>query len=174
VQIPHLWQTYYVPEQALMRLSKRWTILRSAFYAEAFLNEAKIAAASGAYASLSSTPVNFISRDDLAAAAAGLLTSSGHDGAIYQATGPVALSGPQRAEAISKAAHKPVSFAQVPLEQYKSGLAKAGIPPQFVDLVLNIQEMWATGGLDVTTGDVEHLSGQRPRALADVLASALG
>jgi NAD(P)H dehydrogenase (quinone) len=58
-------------------------------------------------------------------------------------------------------------------EQYAAGLAAAGLPPFIIDAVMSIQEMWAVGGFDVTTGDVERLAGRRPRSLGDVLAAAL-
>ncbi|MGB8295059.1 MAG: hypothetical protein WCG85_06495 [Polyangia bacterium] len=46
----------------------------------------------------------------------------------------------------------------------------AGLPPHIVEAVLAIQYVWAVGGFDVTTGDVERLSSKRPRDLVDVLA----
>jgi NAD(P)H dehydrogenase (quinone) len=101
--IPHLWQSYFVPEQALMRLAKKWTILRMAYYAEAFIDKIRTSLPRGTHAATANTPVNFVSRDDVAAAAAGILASEGHHGAIYQATGPAALDGATRAALASNA-----------------------------------------------------------------------
>ena len=173
-QASHLWQSYFVPEQALMRSARKWSILRMAYYAESFVDEARMAVAQGVHASLSPTPVNFVSRDDVAAAAAGLLATAGHEGAIYQATGPASLDGSERAEIIARAANKPVTFVPVPVEQYRQGLEAAGLPPFVVDAVLSIQDMWSIGGFDVTTGDVARLSGRPPRSLAEVMNHAFG
>jgi len=38
--------------------------------------------------------------------------------------------------------------------------------------VLSIQDMWAVGGFDVTSGDVELLAGKRPRSLVEVVEAA--
>jgi NAD(P)H dehydrogenase (quinone) len=168
-EVPHLWQSYFVPEQALMRLAKRWTLLRMAYYAEAFIDEARMSLPRGVHASTSSTPVNFVAREDVAAAAAGILLGEGHHGAIYQATGPAALAGAARAALVAKVTGKPFGFAVVSADQYRAGLTAAGLPPFIVDAVLSIQEMWAAGGFDVTTGDVERLAGRAPRSLEEAL-----
>lgn len=171
-EVPHLWQSYFVPEQALMRLAKRWTILRMAYYAESFIDEVRMSLPHGVHAGTSNTPVNFISRDDVAAAAAGILAGEGHHGATYQATGPAALDGAARASLVAKVTGRTFGFAAVSVDQHRQGLTAAGLPPFIVDAVLDIQEMWATGGFDVTTGDVEKLAGRAPRSLEDALRRA--
>ncbi len=115
-KLPHLWESYFVPEQALMRSAKEWSILRMAFYAESFLDRANMSLARGVYASSSSAPVNLVARGDVAAAAAGLIATEGHHGAIYNATGPEALDGPARASVVAQVTGKPFAFAQVPLD----------------------------------------------------------
>lgn len=171
-EIPHLWQSYFVPEQTLMRLAKKWTILRMAYYAEAFIDEVRMSLPGGVHAATSNTPVNFVARDDVAAAAAGILVGEGHHGAIYQATGPAALDGVARAALVAQVTGKRFAFAAISDAQYREGLAAAGLPPFLVDAVLGIQAMWSVGGFDVTTGDVERLAGRPPQSLEDALRSA--
>jgi NAD(P)H dehydrogenase (quinone) len=171
-EVPHLWQSYYVPEQALMRSAKQWTILRMAYYAESFVDEIRMSLPRGVHAATSNSPVNFVARDDVAAAAAGILVGEGHHGAIYQATGPAALDGEARASLVAKVTGKSFGFAAVTADRYREGLTAAGLPPFVVDAVLGIQDMWARGGFDVTTGDVQRLAGRAPRSLEDALRRA--
>lgn len=171
-EAPDLRESYYVPEQALMRLAKKWTVLRMAYYADSFVDEVRMSLARGVHASTSNARVNFVWRDDVAAAAAGILAGEGHHGAIYQATGPAALDGATRAALVARVTGKPFGFVEVSAEQYGQGLTAAGLPPFVVDAVLSIQDMWASGGFDVTTGDVERLSGRAPRSLEDALRRA--
>ena len=166
-ELPHLWESYFVPEQALMRSAKQWSILRMAFYAESFLDRAKMSLAQGVYASSSSAPVNFVSRDDVAAAA-GLIATEGHHGAIYNATGPETLDGAARAAVVAEVTGKPLAFARLPLEQLLAGFRAAGLPPVVIDAIASIEDMWAKGAFDITTGDVARLAGRTPRRLIDV------
>jgi NAD(P)H dehydrogenase (quinone) len=167
-ELPHLWESFFVPEQALMRSGKQWSILRMAFYAESFLDRAKLSLAQGVFASSSSAPVNFISRQDVAAAAAGLIATEGHHGAIYNATGPETLDGAERAAVVAKVTGKPFAFVQVPLEQLLAELKVRGLPPIVLDAFASIEDMWAKGAFDITTGDVARLAGRAPRRLIDV------
>ena len=65
----------------------------------------------------------FVSRDDIAAAAAGLLTGKGHEGAIYNTTGRASVSGAERAAPHSL--RRPASrwgFAVLPEETLRAEL----------------------------------------------------
>jgi NAD(P)H dehydrogenase (quinone) len=113
-----------------------------------------------------------VSRDDIAAAAAGILLGHGHHGATYQATGPASFTGEQRAALVTKVTGKSIAFKAVSAAQYGEGLSAAGLPSFVVDAVLSIQEMLSSGAFDVTSGDVQRLAGRAPRSLEDVIRSA--
>jgi NAD(P)H dehydrogenase (quinone) len=169
---PNVWAGYYATEQALMRKARRWSVLRMGYYMESLIQEARQSLAIGVHAGLADTPVSFVARDDLAAAAAGLLATGGHAGAIYQGTGPATFTGTERAAAISKAAGTPYGFVSVTREQYEGGLRHAGLPDDVVNVVLSIQSGFAAGGFDLTSGDVGRLSGRKPKTLEAALAEA--
>jgi NAD(P)H dehydrogenase (quinone) len=162
---------YFAAEQHLMRHAPRWTVLRMGYYAESFGQEAQMSLAHGAIVGLGENKVSFVSRDDLAAAAAGILIGDGHAGAIYTGSGPVSLTGAQRAAAVATAAGKPMAFVTLPEEVLRGQLAQGGLPAEVVDVVISIQQNFVRGDFDIVTGDIERLSGRAPRALEEVLST---
>ena len=115
----------------------------------------------------------FVARDDVAAAAAGILIGDGHAGAIYNATGPERLSGAERAGLVAESTGRPLAFRVITEEQLRAGLTQAGLPAGAVNIVVSIQASFAAGAFDIVTGDVERLGGRPPKPLRDVLAAAL-
>jgi NAD(P)H dehydrogenase (quinone) len=165
--------SYWRGEQHLIATAPAWTILRMNFYAEAFLQQAQAALNQGVLTGLAENRAAFVARDDVAAAAAGILISDGRAGAIYNATDP------ERCRARNARASSPKSLAgrsrsvSSPEEQLRAGLAQAGLPAGAVNTVLSIQASFAAGAFDIVTGDVERLGGWPPKPLRDVLAGAL-
>lgn len=169
---PDIWGCYFPAEQRLMHAAKAWSILRMNFYAEAFAQEIRLALDRGVIAGIGDGRVGFVSRDDLARAAAGLLTGEGHDGAIYTGTGPESLSGPERAAIAAEVTGRPLRYLPLTEEAFRIALAEAGLPAGVVEVVVSLRTRFAIGGFDSVTGDIERLSGNRPRSLRAVLADA--
>ena len=165
--------SYWRGEQHLIARAPTWTILRMNFYGEAFVQLAQAALKQGVLPGLAENRAAFVARDDVAAAAAGILVGEGHAGAIYNATGPERLTGAERAALIAQIAGKPVAFRVITEEQLRAALTQAGLPPAAVSTVASIQASFAAGAFDILTGDVERLGGRTPTPLRDVLGKAL-
>jgi len=182
-EIPHArWdghrRLWTVPYRSFEELRRRWPAIETA--AERSEPEARrvrreaiegTAEDEASKARIAENKVAFLSRDDVAAAAADALATDGHAGAIYNLTGPQALSGAERTEAISKAAGKPYGFALISEDELRSGLAGAGLPKFVIDAVVSMKVIQAEGAYDIVTGDVERLTGTPPKSLSIVLAS---
>lgn len=170
---PALGEAYWTAEQQLIRTAASWTILRMNYYAEAMAQEVQMSAGMGVLAGLGEERVAYVSREDVAAAAAGILLGEGHAGAIYNATGPSVLTGQEVARVSSELLGKPISFAAVPAEQLRGGLTQAGLPEVVIHAILDIKSTFVRGDFDVLTTDVQRLSGRQPKAFRDVLAAML-
>ena len=171
---PHnsLLDSHFATEQALIASTADWTILRMSVYADSLLDATKRAAASGSYSAVPGAPAAYIVRDDLAAAAAGILCTPGHVGITYHATGPVSITQPDIADVISKAAGKPIPFAPISEQQQRVGLEAVGLPPFVVNTILGFQAALRAGAFDLVTGDVERLAGKAAESPAQFLARA--
>ena len=172
VQKPNIVADYFASEQYLMRKARQWSILRMSYYAESLIEEAKMSLVHGVLTGITENKVSFVSRDDLAAAAAGLLVGEGHDGAIYTGTGPESLTGAERAEAIAKASGKPLTFITLPAETLQSQFQQAGLPTELITAIVSIQQNFSNGDFDIGTGDIEKLSGRPARNLESILSTA--
>lgn len=170
---PAIGASYWRGEQALIKSAPTWTILRMNYYAEALATEAQSSADSGALTGFAENKVAFVGREDVAAAAAGIVLTEGHSGAIYNATGAKSYTGAERAALASEILGKPLGFAVIPVEALQGGMAQMGLPEFVINAVVGIQQDFASGAFDVVTGDVEKLSGRKPQDLRDLLAANL-
>lgn len=159
----------WVGEQHLIRSAPCWTILRANYFMESYAEEVLLWQAVGHIAELGEGRTGFVSRDDVADAAAGILVGEGHRGAIYNATGPETLSPAQSAALIASVTGKPMTVVETPVEGLRQHLREAGFPEPYFGIVTDTKRKAATGGFDIVTGDVERLSGHTPIPLCDVL-----
>jgi NAD(P)H dehydrogenase (quinone) len=164
-----LFESHFVTEQALIRAGVPWTFLRASLYAEVLLDAAKRARATGVYAAPAGALVGYAARDDIAGAAAGILTSSGHEGKTYHATGPQAVSNSDVAEAISAASGKTVRYKEISNDEYKEQLDADNLPPVLIDVLLDIQATIRAGVFDLVSGDIARLAGKRPESVSNFL-----
>jgi NAD(P)H dehydrogenase (quinone) len=173
VEKHEMFAAYWTGEQHLMRTAPRWSILRMNYYAESFAQVARMSLGAGVLTGLGESRVAFASRDDIAAAAAGILLSEGHAGAIYNATGPGAVTGAGRAALLSEVTGKPVRFIVIDQAQLRSGMEQAGVPPEYISALIDIENHFVAGDFNIVTGDIERLAGRPAQTLRDVLSRQL-
>jgi NAD(P)H dehydrogenase (quinone) len=142
-------------------------------YADFLVDPMKTAVTSGAHAARGWAPSSPVVRDDLGAAAAGLLASEGHAGITYHATGPVSITHAEMASAVGAPFGATIVYTALSDEQYRAGLAAAGLPPPMADVLARFQEASAAGLFDLVTHDVERLSGRPAQSAVDFLVAAL-
>jgi len=113
---------------------------------------------------------SFIDARDIAAAAAGALTSDAHNGKAFVLTGPEAFGYAEAADLLAKALGHPVRYTPVDGETFVAETAAAGVPRDYAELLAAIFVPVANGWTAGVTGDVEALSGKAPRSLEASIA----
>jgi uncharacterized protein YbjT (DUF2867 family) len=108
---------------------------------------------------------SFIDTRDIAASAAGALTSSKHDGTAFVLTGPQAFSYAEAAELLSDALGRRISYRAVDGKTFVAETAAAGVPQDYAELLAAIFYPVAQGWDAAVTEAVETLSGKPPRSL---------
>ena len=99
--------------------------------------------------------------DDVArVVATALRDPAPHVGHVYELTGPSTLDMVGVADEYSRALGRPVSFVDVPLDQWRSEvLAKAGLPPHTEEHIATMARLHRENRYDRATDDVERLTG---------------
>ena len=112
----------------------------------------------------------FVSQDDIAEAAATVLTRPGdHAGTTYDLTGPESLTLDEAAAVVSEQLGRPVRYRPETIEEAYASRASYNAPPWQLDAWVSTYTAIATGELDGVSTAVPDLTGHPARSLADVL-----
>ncbi|MEV6931782.1 NAD(P)H-binding protein [Dactylosporangium sp. NPDC051485] len=147
---------HHATERAIRETGRPYTFLRNPFYTDAFIHPG-LRQAVGAGELTSGTggrALNTASRRDLAAAAAEVLTTDGHEGRAYDLTGPL-WTYPELAAALQARFQTPVSYREQP-------------PPGPMAF---LHALAKGGALERQTGDLQRLLGRPPATLEETVAA---
>jgi NAD(P)H dehydrogenase (quinone) len=151
------------------------TILRNGWYTENFVGAANEARETGIVAaSVGDGRIASASRVDYADAAAAVLVSNDHIGAVYELSGDVAWDYDELAAAISAAIGRDVAYARLTPEDHRAALLAAGLDEGTAGFVTALDGNTRDGLLAGGSGDLARLIGRPTTPLAEGLAAALG
>jgi uncharacterized protein YbjT (DUF2867 family) len=150
-------------EKHLMGSGLKWTMVRpGSFMSNAHMWAETIRTQGAFYQPSGSGRWAAVDPADIGAVAAKALTSAGHEGKAYTLTGPEPLNGAGYAEKLSSVLGKPVKFVDVPPEAARDGMLQAGIPPSYVDAILDLFATMKAGKADLVTDTIEKVTGKKP------------
>lgn len=155
-------------EQYLESSGIAWTHLRPGQFMQVYLREVPtIVAESAFFLPLEDAKLAPVDIEDIAKAAFVLLHTEGHEGKIYDMTGPQALTMAEVAEQISLATGKTIRYINIAQEEKKRALLAAGVPAYFAD-ALDAQGSERRKGAEATVHLETHEAlGIRPTTFAE-------
>lgn len=111
--------------------------------------------------------VGLIAADDVARAAAVVLTDRDEQGANYELTGPAALTMDEMAATLGEALGRRVAYQDMPDADFRKMLVEeAGVPEDMVDIqVMHHFAAWKRGDADLVTDTYTSLTGQPATSL---------
>jgi len=181
---------HYLTEEFLRRSGVAFTFLRDSQYAEVIATMiAPAAVQTGKWVmSAGEGCMAFVSKQDCVASAAAVLTSPGHEGAIYEITGPELYTFRQAAAIASEVSGRPVEYVVVSDFEKRAIFEAAGFPREYVDGVTNQDGtgVWGSdemvsyeravreGYFSICSHHVELLTGRPARSLREVFLANLG
>lgn len=160
---------HFATEQALAASGLGWTVLRNQTYAESQLEEASIAIAAGEYQTNQGRgSVAYVAHRDCAESAAAALTTAGHDGRIYDITGPDLVNPDGFVRALGDLSGKRIKVFALLDDEYRDQLKDYGMPEEVAILLAALNKAAREGLLSVRSDDVEQLTGHKPKSLREV------
>jgi len=170
---PSIPDDHFWTEVALFESGLYWTILRNNLYAEVILRFAHFALKTGKLvAATRSQGRSYVTREDCArTAAAVLLNSTGK--AIYDVTGPAAVTHEQVASVLSRLSGKSIQHVNVTPEEVEKGLVAAGIPQFAARSVRELDEETSRGYHAIVTTTVTNLTGREPVSVENFLQTTV-
>lgn len=175
---------HFATEEFLRRSGLAFTILRDSQYAEVIATMlAPMALQTGKWIMSSGEGrIAFVSKQDCIASAAAALTTPGHEGAIYEITGPELYSFRDAAALAAEIGGRPVEYVPVTHEEKLAFFDAAGIPRDYVEGKTNADGtgIWGSeemvsyerairqGYFSICSGHVQLLTGRPARSLRDV------
>jgi NAD(P)H dehydrogenase (quinone) len=122
-------------EEALRRSGLNFTFMRDAQYAEVITTMiAPGAIASGEWLSSAADGcMAFVSKQDCVESAVAVLTTPGHEGAVYEITGPELLTFGDCARIAAEVTGKPIRFQDVSHEAMQARFDAMGVPRRHIE-----------------------------------------
>lgn len=166
-------------EQALAASGLGWTVLRASWFNQNFSEgffQPSLQQAGVLALPVGEVAEPFVDADDIADVAVAALTQPGHEGRLYELTGPEALSFGQAVALLSQASGRELHFARITAQAYRAEMVQAGVPDEVVGLALYLCDTVLDGRNTPIADGVFQALGRAPKRFADFAreAAALG
>jgi uncharacterized protein YbjT (DUF2867 family) len=155
-------------EEALEHSGVPWTSIRNGMYADHL--PGWFDAEGVAREPVADGRISFSYRPELAKAIAVVLTEPGHEGKIYDVTGPESVSLTELAQRASEVSGDAYRYEPAPREEWEAKWRARGSSGWELEAGLSSFDAHRNGELDVVTDDYRALTGEEPLTVAEVLA----
>jgi uncharacterized protein YbjT (DUF2867 family) len=161
-------------EQAVRDSGAELTIVRSTWFAQNFNEDYMLDYVLGGKVALPAgdTPEPFVDADDIADVAVAALTEDGHEGQLYELTGPRLLTFAQAVDEIGKASGRDIRYVPVTLEEHAAAAAEQGVPSDVIDLLTYLFGEILDGRNAHLTDGVQRALGREPRDFSEFARDA--
>ncbi len=161
-------------ERALRDAGVAFTLLRNGWYTENYTDQlAQYLQRGEIIGAAASGRISAATRQDYAAAAAAALLQDEEGERTYELGGP-AFDLSELARIIREVTGTPVTYRDLPAEQYASWLQEGGLDEASARFVAALDASIAHGDLETDSGDLARLLGRPATPVADVLQAARG
>jgi len=156
-------------ERIVQEAGVEWSVVRASWFNQNFSEGEFLGMVMDGAITLPAgdVPEPFVDIDDIADVAVAALTEDGHNGEIYEVTGPRMLTFTEVAQEISRAASREVQFIQIPKEAFAGAIAESGAPDDIAWLLNYLFETVLDGRNAYVCDGVQRALGREPTDFAD-------
>ncbi len=134
IDVPHRFGQWHGQTEKYLRESQMdFTILRPNFFMQNLLTMTNMVQQGTLYVPAGEGKAPFVDVRDIAAVAATCLTEAGHEGKIYEVTGPVSIGYSDISATLSQVLGRTINYVDIPVEAAKSSMLEMGMPAWLVD-----------------------------------------
>lgn len=112
---------------------------------------------------------SLVLRQEMAEAAAVVLTSKGHENKAYPLVNSEAVSYQEIAELISEKSGKPIKYQSPTPQEYQATLKTYGVPDEYIGIFTAFSVAQANGELEMSNNSLEQLLGRKPTTAKEFL-----
>lgn len=163
-------ESHIVTEQRLKKSGISYTIMKNALYADMlpiFLGQQVLE--NGVHFPAGDGYAAYTLRDDMAEAAASILTETGHENKEYDIAARDNHSFSDIAEILSEVSGKKIVYDNPTKEQYVENATKAGLPSAYAAVFAGFGEAIRQGEFATESGQLEEIIGRKPVSLESYL-----
>ncbi|MBI5178002.1 MAG: SDR family oxidoreductase [Nitrospinae bacterium] len=159
---------HYETERELRDSGVPYCILRPMMFMQGLFMHANAIKSEGVLrVPMKKAKVSLIDARDIAKCAAVILTGTGHEGKIYELTGPEAVDYERIAEALSDVCGKHVRYEDTTLEEAEKGMIRAGLPEWLAEDIRGLFAIFSSGGAARIRPTVLDITGEPARSIEE-------
>lgn len=156
-------------EQAIKDSGMAWTMVRPTFFTENFINYygADPKKDSTVYLPHGDAKVVWVDGRDVGEVVAAVLTTPGHEGKVYDLTGPEALSDAEVLSVFSQAFGHKYNYVDVPEAAANKAMTDMGMPKWMVDGMMELHYIIKAGWSGTPANGVKEVLGRPARTVKE-------
>jgi len=156
-------------ERVVQDAGVEWTVVRASWFNQNFSEGEFLGMVMNGAIMLPAKdiPEPFVDVDDIADVAVAALTEDGHNGEIYEVTGPRILTFADVAKEISRVTGREIQYIQIPNEAFVAGISESGAPEEIVWLLNYLFDTVLDGRNAYVCDGVQRALGREPTDFAE-------
>ncbi len=142
----------------------KYTFLRPTSFMQNFVNYSadEIKNEGKIYQPTGDGKIGYVDARDVAAVGIEALMGNGHEGRIYELTGPEAISNSEVAQILSEVTGKRIEFIDITNDEARKAMTNQEMPGWMIDTMIELYEVYKSGNANQVFDTVQAVTNRKP------------